>query len=647
MSELINKTTMMTVVAAAAQIVGAAALEKIAPQEELFPLSAIRLTGGPLKAQQELNRKYLLQLEPDRLLCNFRVEAGLDPKAPNYRGWEADNDPGAWPLSGHMLAFYLSGAAFTYQATGDEELKRRLLYVVEELAEVQRATDGVVLAAPGSRRVMNEIAHGDLRIEVGAINGLNEPTYIMNKVLLGLYAVHVATGSPRAREVFLRFADWFGREVVDRLSDEQVQKLLACEHGSLPENYCDAYLLSGEERHLRWARRLCEEKVIAPLAEGKTDFLTGLHANCHISKFTALERVWRLTGEERLHRAALHAWDDIVGRRLWAIGANCTNEHFFDPAQFEEKLLGDFTGPESCNSVNMLRQTEALFPCSPEARRMDFYERCLFNHLLSNHDPERGMVVYNTSMKPGAYRYYSDQFDSMWCCTGTGIEAPGKLGKMIYTHRADDSALTVQLFAPSTLDWRSRGVRIRQETGFPYESGTTLTVEEAPEKAEFALRVRHPAWVAASAFAVAVNGVKAAGTSEPGSYFEIRRTWRRGDRVEVSLPMTLALEMLPHSRHYGAFRYGPVVLAGELGRQDLSKKQFWKIGDHWDLPLTAKDPVPFPTAGKPEEVLKMIRPIAGEALHFQTKGFSPKEVKLAPFFEIHFQRYALYWKIGP
>lgn len=622
--------------------------EKVVSEVETFPLSAIRLTGGPLRRQQDLNHKYLLQLEPDRLLCNYRAEAGLEPKAPSYRGWEGDRKGGGWQLPGHMLAFYLSGAAFTYEATGDEELRRRLDYIVDELAEVQKANGGVVLAAPGSNRVMAELSHGDLRIDEkrSSINGISEPTYIMNKVLLGLHRVFIATGNEKARDVFLHFCDWFGEQVVDRLSEEQIQRLLVCEHGSLPENYCDACRLTGDGKYLRWARALCETAVFSPLAEGKVDFLTGRHANCHIPKFTSCERVWQLNGEERLHRAALNAWDEITGRRSWVIGANCTNEHFFDPKEFEAMLLADKLGPESCNSVNMLSLTETLFACSPEARRMDFYERCLFNHLLSNHDPERGMVVYNTSMKPGAYRYYSDQFVSMWCCTGSGLEMPGRLGRMIYTRAPDDSSVTLQLFAPSTLDWASRGVKLRQTTRFPYEPGTTLIVEKAPADVEFALNVRHPGWVEDTAFAVSVNGERVPDVSKAGTYFTVRRKWRVGDRVQVALPMRLRLEMLPHSEHYGALVYGPIVLAGELGRQGLVKKDFWALELNGELPSPATEPVPQPPPGEPAAILKAIRPIDGKPLHFRSVGFMPKDVDISPFFEIHFERYTLYWKVA-
>ena len=236
---------------------------KIPSQVEYFPLSAVRLTGGPLQAQQELNRKYLLQLEPDRLLCNFRVEAGLDPKAPSYRGWEAEagREAGSWKAVGHFPASYLIGAVMTYEATGDEELKRRLLYIVDELAEVQKATGGIVLAAWGSNRVIKEVSQGKLRINQGSVNGINEILYVVNRMLLGLYKIHLALGSGKARDVFLRFADAFGEKVVDRLTDEQLQKLLVSEHGSLPENFCDAYLLTGDAKYIRWARR-CNEDIV-------------------------------------------------------------------------------------------------------------------------------------------------------------------------------------------------------------------------------------------------------------------------------------------------------------------------------------------------------------------------------------------------
>ena len=452
-------------------------------RERVFPLSQIRLTGGPLKWQQEQNREYLLRLDPDRLLSRFRLEAGLKPKAEPYNGWES---PKNWlDLAGHILGFYMAGAAMTVEATGDEELKRRLLYIVDELDAVQNAHgDGYALAARDGRKVFNEIASGKINVKInpkteyGAfINNRFEPIYTLNKVLIGLWRIHVATGSDKAKRVFLRLSDWFGNAVVEKLDDAQLQKVLDCEHASLPETFAVAFTMTGDEKYKRWARRLCHERMLAPLADGNAAHLCFHHGNNEIPKYTGFERVYRITGEERLHRAMVNANHAFIYDHAWANGGNSHREHLFPKADFEKKLFMD-GGPESCNSVNMLRQTEALFETEPSSDKIDFYERVLFDHLLSTHDPILGRTIYYTPPKPGASRTYSDEFDSMWCCTGTGFEAPGKYGQMIYTHSVgggrgatalpSGDAVSINLFAPSTLDWKERGVKLRQETAFPY-----------------------------------------------------------------------------------------------------------------------------------------------------------------------------------
>lgn len=613
---------------------------------DLFALRDIRLLDGPLHAQQELNRAHLRKLDPDRLLSWFRKEAGLEPKAPPYRGWESE-DPF---LPGHILGFYMSGAAMTVQATGDDALRERLLSIVDQLEEVQRANgSGYALAVRDGRNVFKEIASG--RIEITGlpwngykINGHFEPTYTLNKILLGLYQIILATESDKAKGVFLRLADWFGEGVVDKLDERQLQTLLQCEHGSLHESYVDAYRVSGNAKYLAWAGRLCHERMLAPLAGGDGGFLTNFHANSNIPKYTGFAHIYQITGEERLHRAALNAWHEIVGHRSWVIGGNSAGEHFFDPNAFDQALRNP-AGPETCNSVNMLRLTEALFVTAPSARMMDFYERVLFNHILAAHDNERAMTAYYTPMFPGAYRVYGDEFDSMWCCTGTGLEVPGKYGRMIYTHSSDNRELQVNLFAASALDWRARQVKVTQSTRFPYEEATTLTIEAPEPGAEFALRIRHPAWVPEGQLAITVNGERMASKSGRGSYCDVRRAWRKGDVVHVRLPMRLGAESLPGCDRYVAFLYGPVVLAGELGRAGgLTKEDFWQIKDTVPRKLIPEDGVARIVAREGDDVTGLLRPVAGKPLHFRTRGFDRGEVSLVPFFENHFQRYAIYWQ---
>ncbi len=613
---------------------------------ELFALRDIQLLDGPLKQQQELNRVYLRKLDPDRLLSRFRKEAGLEAKAPPYRGWESESPF----LPGHILGFYMSGAAMTVQATGDEVLRQRLDYIVDELAEIQQAHgSGYMLAVPNGKALFADIASG--RIEIDGlpwngyqINGQFEPTYTMNKLLLGLYQIVLATDSVKARQVFLRLADWFGHEVVDALNDSQLQTLLQCEHGSLPESYVDAYVLTGQPQYLAWAKRLCHERMLAPLANGRGEFLTSFHANSNIPKYTGFQHIYRVTGDDRLHRAALNFWNEVVDHRSWVIGGNSAGEHFFDPSMFSQALHAP-AGPESCNSVNMLRLTEALFVTAPSARLMDFYERLLFNHILAAHDNERAMCAYYTPMFPGAYRVYSDEFDSMWCCTGTGLEVPGKYGQMIYTHAPDNNALDVQLFATSRLNWAARGVTIRQTTNFPYEAATTLTIQAPTGGAKFALRVRHPAWVPDGRLGLTLNGKPLPNESRRGTYAVVDRVWDTNDTLHVDLPMALSAETLPGSDQYVAFLYGPIVLSGELGRTGgLTREDFWQIGTTVPRKLIPEADTPTFVTSDGADLTRHLQPVGGKPLHFRTVGLDPNDVSVIPFFENHFQRYAVYWR---
>lgn len=617
-------------------------------EQKPFSLNQVRLLGGPLQRQQELNRAYLRKLEPDRLLSWFRSQAGLESKAPAYRGWESENPL----LPGHILGFYMSGAAMMVQATGDEVLRERLLYIVDQLDEVQRANgSGYALAVPNGKALFKDIAAGKIAITGGtwngnSINGQFEPTYTMNKLLLGLHQIVLATGSEKSEQVFLRLAQWFGQEVVDKLNDDQLQTLLQCEHGSLHESYVDAYTCSGNPQFLAWARRLCHERMLGPLADGNGEFLTHFHANSNIPKYTGFEAVYHCTGEEKLHRAALNFWNEVVEHRSWVLGGNSANEHFFPPGEFAKALHAQ-AGPELCNSVNMLRLTEALFATSPSARMMDYYERVLFNHILASHDNERAMAVYYTPLFPGAYRVYADEFDSMWCCVGTGLEVPGKYGQMIYSRSPENSALNVNLFASSQLTWPERKVTVKQQTEFPHEAASTLTLETPKAGANFALRVRHPAWVADRKLGLFLNGKRLVDDSVRGSYFTLRRIWRKGDVLRVELPMEVSVEGLPGSNEYVAFLYGPIVLSGELGRtKGLAKEDFWQIENKVPRKLIPESEVPMLVAEENADVSKGIKLADSRALRFRTVGFQPTEVSLIPFFENHFQRYAIYWKRG-
>ena len=549
----------------------------------------------------------------------------------------------------------MTGAAMTYQATGDAELKRRLIYVIDELAEVQKAHgDGYALATKGGRRAFAQVAAGDIRIRVrndrvatgGVVNGCFDLAYVLNKILLGVDAIHRATGYEKAARVFYSLSDWFGTQVADKLDDARLQRFLIGEHGSLAETYASAYTRTGDEKYRRWAQRLVHHKATDPLAAGDVGWLVGQHCNAHIPKFTVAERVSRVTGDAALHRAAANAWRAYAIDYAHANGGNGCDEYLMALTDFERHLPHK-AGPESCATVNMLRLTEALFEVEPTADKMDYYERALFDHTLSTHDPILGRAVYHTPPRHATARTYSHEFNSMWCCTGTGFEAPGKYAQMIFSRAADDSAVRVNLFAPATLEWRTRCARLRQETAFPYGETSCVKVEKVGADAKFAVRIRRPAW-AGSGFAVYVNGARH--SCPAAGYITIDREWKAGDRIDVEFPMTLRAELLPGSKRYCAFFYGPTLLVGDFGTEGIRRKDYIADPEHCvNVPnycstMYLEPPIPEPSL--PSSALRdpasVLEPTACGPLTFRLKG---TDILLVPMFALHFSRYTMYWRM--
>jgi DUF1680 family protein len=594
-----------------------------------FDLSAVRLLDGSFKQRQATGRAWLLRVDDDRMLHNFRVTAGLPSAAKPYGGWE---DPKC-ELRGHSLGHYLSALALLHAATGDAELKRRADYLVAELAKCQAA-----MPERGFGRGFLSAFPPELYDRADNAKPVWAPYYTLHKIYAGLLDAHRHVGNAEALVILRGMADWLdGR--FGQLSREQQQKALGNEHGGMAESLAELYARTGEPRYLKLAEAFRHDAVYEPAARGE-DRLTRLHANTQFPKFLGYQRLYELTGAAAWHDAALNFWIFVVRDRSFVIGGNSTHEFFFPVDQWE-KQMQTLVGPESCNTYNMLRLTAALAQGGPTAAYGDFYERALFNHICSHQHPEHGNFVYYTSLQPGSYRGYSREESDFWCCVGTGMENPARFGEAIYSHGSD--RLWVHQFIASEVRWG--GVTVRQETAFPAEPATRLTIRlDRPRT--FTLSIRQPGWAGAG-FAVRVNGAAAPGAASASGYFDVARAWQDGDRVEVALPMALALEPLPQTPHFVALRYGPVVLAGVLGRDGLTD-------DHFRCQTAAKDhaqtwaETPFFQAGSPEEVMAKIEPVPGQPLAFRTKGLArPAEVTLMPFRDLHDQRYTVYWPVFP
>jgi Uncharacterized protein conserved in bacteria len=616
----------------------AASLPPSFPHADPFPLTDVRLLDGPFKHAQDLNRDYLLAHDIDRLLAPFRIEAGLEPKAPKYPNWESSG------LDGHTAGHYLTALAQMWAATGDAEFKRRLDAMVADLAECQRAGgDGYVGGIPRGRVLWNDIASGKIDFQNFSLNGAWVPWYNLHKTFAGLRDAWLIAGNAEARDALVRLGDWCHTLLAD-LTDEQFQNMLRTEHGGMNEALADLYTITGDEKFLTLARRFSHRAILDPLLRHE-DRLTGLHANTQIPKVIGFARIADLGGDASWRDAARFFWNTVVTDRSLAFGGNSEREHF-NPSDNFSALVESREGPETCNTYNMLRLAQTLFRTEPAARYADYIERALFNHILASQHPEHGGYVYFTPIRPQHYRVYSQPEVCFWCCVGTGMENHGKYAQFIYAHSAD--ALWVNLFVASELDWRERHLRLRQETSFPDAPRTRLTLQ-LPQPQRFTLHLRHPAWVASTDLILRLNGEIQTLLSSPSSFVALDREWHDGDTIELELPMRTSVERLPDGSDYVAFLHGPIVLAAKTGTEDLDglvagPARMAHISPGPYLPL---DTAPM-LVGAPDTLAQHLQPVADRPLTFTARDLirpdSFDHLRLEPFFRLHDARYILYWR---
>ncbi|MCW1734221.1 glycoside hydrolase family 127 protein [Anaerorudis cellulosivorans] len=606
-------------------------------QVDLFSLNQVRLLESPFLSAQQTDLRYLLALEPDRLLSPFLREAGLQPKAPSYPNWENTG------LDGHIGGHYLSALSMMYAATGDAEVKRRLDYFLDELKRCQdHVGTGFIGGTPGSLVLWEEIKRGDIRAGSFDLNGKWVPLYNIHKTYNGLLDAYIHVGSEQARDMLVKYTDWM-LDITAGLSDEQMQEMLKSEHGGLNEVFAAVYEITGDKKYLQLAHRFSHLKILRPLIQEK-DSLTGLHANTQIPKVIGYKRIADDEHNADWDKAARFFWKTVTENRSVCIGGNSVREHFNPPDDFSA-MIEDVQGPETCNTYNMLRLTKRLYKSTPEVYLMDYYEKALFNHILSSEEPERGGFVYFTPMRPGHYRVYSQPETSFWCCVGTGLENHAKYGELIYAH--DRDALYVNLFIPSRLTWEEKGVVFSQRTRFPYSGEMNFTFEEAESK-KLALKLRIPSWVKEpEQIEVSVNGEWLGYGAVTGEYLTLERKWKRGDSVTLRLPMQVNLVQLPDKSPYYAFQYGPIVLAAPMGTEDLKglyadDSRGGHIAHGKLIPLNE---IPA-FIGTSAEIESSLSRLDDEGLRFVYTGETfpaRKDMEFIPFYALHNQRYLIYF----
>jgi uncharacterized protein len=588
-----------------------------------FPLSAVRLAPSPWLRAVESNRAYLLRLEPDRLLPDYRLQAGLAPKGPRYGGWESET------IAGHSLGHYLSACSLMHAQTGDAECRARALYVVTELAACQRAQEDGFVAAftrrneatgaiePG-RRVMEEIARGDIRSARFYLNGCWAPFYNWHKLFAGLLDAGEHCKSAESTMVAESLAAFIERTLAG-LDAAQMQAVLGTEFGGMSEVLAELSVRSGNARWLRLAERFHHHAVLDPLMAGR-DELAFLHANTQIPKVLGLARHAEITGDAAERSGARFFWQAVTGGRSYVIGGNSDRENFQEPGSLSRYITEQTC--ESCNTYNMLKLTRRLYAAEPQAAWFDYYERAHLNHILAHQRARDGAFAYMVPLMSGSAREWSEPFDSFWCCVGTGMESHAKHGDSIFWQ--GDDTLFVNLFIPATLDWSERGLRIALETDYPFGSHVDVRFDAAGGDEPLELALRIPAWCAASA--ARVNGETIHGRAGAGGYLRVRRAWRAGDRVELELPMRLRFEPTPDDPSIVALLHGPLVLAADLGPAEA--------------PFGGPEP-----ALVGDDPLAAIEAVDAGSAQFTTRGIGrPADLGFGPFFSQYDRRTAVYFR---
>lgn len=586
------------------------------------PMRDVRLKPSPFADAFTANRRYLLSLDPDRLLANFYASAGLAAPKPAYAGWEAQG------IAGHSLGHWLSACALVVANTGDREVAAALDRALAAMARIQAAhgdgyCGGTTVERDGKtvdgKIVFEEVRRGDIRTGGFDLNGGWVPLYTWHKVHAGLLDAHILAGNPRALPIALGVAGYLAG-VLEPLTDAQMQQILRAEHGGLNESYAETYALTGDARWLRMAEKIRHKAVLDPLTAGR-DQLAGLHANTQIPKIIGLARLHELTGAPGHAGAARFFHDRVTQHHSYVIGGNSEREHFGEPDRLSKRVTEATC--EACNSYNMLKLTRHLYAWQPDARWFDYYERVQLNHILAHQRPDTGQFVYFMPLSAGARRSYSTAEESFWCCVGSGMESHAKHADSIYWHDAADArsgTLYVNLYIPSTLDWSGHDLTLDLDTPMPMAGAATLTIRRAPRgRQPIALRI--PGWALGTGFTL--NGRAAQPVVRDG-YAVFDRVWTAGDRIGVTLPMRLRVEPTPDDPAMVAFTHGPLVLAADLGP---ASQPFDGLGPA----LVAAGPVDAALSPSSEPHRFTARSALGEA------------ITLRPFFSQYDRRTAVYF----
>jgi uncharacterized protein len=590
---------------------------------------------------------------PDNFLYNFRDAFGQPQPAgaEQLEGWDNQTTR----LRGHASGHYLSAIAQAYASTTyDEALRANFLqkmnYLIDTLYDLSQksgrpAQEGgpavadptAVPPGPGRAGYDSNLRVGAIRtdywnwgagfisayppdqfimLEKGATYGTQDsqiwaPYYTLHKILAGLLDSYEVAGNKKALEI----ARGMGRWVYARLKAVPPEtrtamwgRYIAGEYGGMNEVMARLFRLTGDKTFLECAKLFDNTNFFFGNAahEGglahNVDTIRGRHANQHIPQITGALETYRNTQELPYYLIASNFWEIVNESYMYSIGGvagakNPNNAECFtvQPDTLWENGFNSGGQNETCATYNLLKLDRQLFMYDQTAKYMDHYERAIYNHILASVAENDAGNTYHVPLNPGAQKRFGNAaMNGFTCCNGTALESNTKLQDSIYFRSADNRTLYVNLFVPSTLNWRERNLVLQQVTDFPYADTTRLVVKGS---GQFDLRVRVPRW-ATHGFFVKINGRDQKVDAKAGTYLSLGRSWRANDTIDIRMPFGFSLESVMDQPNVVSIFYGPVLLAAQesgprtdwrhvtLDGKDISKSI---TGDPATLHLTAGD----------------------------------------------------------
>ncbi|UAY56033.1 glycoside hydrolase family 127 protein [Arachidicoccus terrestris] len=601
-----------------------------------FDLRDVRLLPSRFTENRDMASAWLMSLSVERLLHSFKTNAGL--YAGKEGGYDSVDKLAGWEaldceLRGHSTGHILSALAMFYAATGNEQYRNKADSLVKGLAAVQTALgkSGYLSAFP--EHLIDRCIAG---------KPVWAPWYVLHKIMAGLIDQYLYCDNQIAFEVATKMSRWAYYKL-HNLSADRRAVMLGNEFGGMNDAFYALYELTADPKDQWLGDFFYHDKVLDPLKTG-VDNLAGMHANTYIPKLIGIVRDYDQSGTSDYKEMAEFFWKTVVYRHSFATGSNSDHEKFFDADDNVGHLTG-YTG-ESCNVYNMLKLTSQLFCLDANASQADYYEKALYNHILGQQDTLSGMVSYFLPMLPGAYKVYSTTDSSFWCCVGTGFENQAKYGEGIYYHKAD--SLYVNLFMSSVLDWKKQGVQLTQRTRFPQNGRSKIVLSMAQPK-KLTIRIRYPGWAGEGA-SLKINGKRVRIMGRPGSYITLTRKWSGGDKIEVDFPMELKATAEPGNPKIISVTYGPIVLAGALGTENIvppapfSNPHLHNDYYTYDYQVPASVSNKLVTHGK--DIKDWLDRVEGKPLTFKTaEDVTGKSILFYPLFNMDRQRYNVYWHL--